>query len=154
MYEVLIQTEAIDVAAALARADDLCDNCGAVVSFVGKVRGRDHDQPLSHLWLTHLPGATEAEVGRIIQAASQRWALAYSQVIHRVGHINVGEPIVLVLTTSAHRDDAYQANRFIMDYLKTEAPFWKKECFVDGRAHWVDMKTSDVAHTQQWQQHD
>ncbi|WP_245608559.1 molybdenum cofactor biosynthesis protein MoaE [Stenoxybacter acetivorans] len=149
---VCVQTEDFDVSHELKAIDAAQPhNCGAAVSFVGRVRGKDTDTPLSHLWLTHLPLVTETEIRRIVQAACKRWAISYAKVIHRIGKIDAGEQIVLVLTASPHRDAAYQANRCIMDYLKTEAPFWKKECFVNGEAHWAEMKASDAARTQAWQ---
>ncbi|WP_197408068.1 molybdenum cofactor guanylyltransferase MobA [Lampropedia cohaerens] len=124
--------------------------CGAVVRFVGRVRNDARGAALSHLVLEHFPGVTEAEIGRIVAQARQRWPLQAVRVVHRVGHIAVGEPIVLVETASAHRRDAYEANAFVMDYLKTEAPFWKQECFADGQAHWVEAKSSDQAAQQRW----
>lgn len=152
-YDISIQTDDFDVAREYAHAGQQADGCGAVVSFVGRVRGQNHPQPLSHLLLTHLPEVTEHEIARIIDTAAARWPVDYVRVIHRVGKLAVGAQIVLVLTASRHRDAAYQANRFIMDYLKTEAPFWKKECFADGREAWVEMKQSDVARQHTWQQH-
>lgn len=153
--DISIQTADFDLAREYARADEYAQGCGAVVSFVGKVRGQDHAAPLSHLLLTHLPEATEHEIARIIDTAAMRWPIDYVRVIHRVGRLDVGAQIVLVLTASRHRDAAYQANRFVMDYLKTDAPFWKKECFADGREAWVEMKKSDVVQQQTWQkQHD
>lgn len=151
---ISIQTADFDLAHEYACANRLAGGCGAVVSFVGKVRGHDHAEPLSHLLLTHLPEVTEHEIFCIADTAAARWPLDYVRVIHRVGRLDVGAQIVLVLTASHHRDAAYQANRFIMDYLKTEAPFWKKECFADGRESWVEMKKSDVVQQRTWQQHD
>lgn len=147
---VSIQTQDFDVGDELKLIDECFDHVGAVVSFVGKVRGNDHHQQLHHLWLTHFPVTTETAIQHIIQSATQQWKLLYAKVIHRVGVVGVGEQIVLVLTASAHREDAYQANCFIMDYLKTEAPLWKKECFIDGREIWVDMKDTDLARVQSW----
>src|SRR5690606_19314401 len=88
----------------------------------------------------------------IIEEARQRWALQKVHVVHRVGRIAVGEDIIVVDTASAHRRDAYEANVFIMDYLKTEAPFWKREHFEDGAAHWVEARASDQAAAQRWQE--
>lgn len=150
---VAVQEHDFNLSDELALAEANGQDCGAIVSFIGKVRGHDSSShALDHLFLTHFPEVTETEIQNIIQMASVRWSLSYARVIHRIGQLGVGEQIVLVLTASKHRDDAYQANRFIMDYLKTEAPFWKKECFKDGQAHWVDMKQSDCARIHHWQQ--
>lgn len=150
MYNISIQPDSFNLDTEEQLAEQFTPNCGAVVSFTGKVRGKDRQQLLSHLYLEHFPGVTEKEIEKIIKAAQAKWPLQYVKVIHRIGKIARGEKIVLVLTMSEHRKDAYQANEFIMDYLKTEAPFWKKECFENGDSNWVDMKQSDLAHTQQW----
>src|SRR5690606_24625422 len=106
--------------------------------------------PISHLVLEHFPGVTESEITRIIDLARERWSLQKAQVVHRVGRINVGEDIVVVETASTHRKDAYEANVFIMDYLKTQAPFWKQECFTDGAEIWVKAKSSDQRAAERW----
>lgn len=126
------------------------EGCGAVVRFVGRVRNDARNAPLSHLVLEHFPGVTEAEIERIIAQARRRWNLQGARVVHRVGRIGVGEAIVLVETASAHRHDAYEANAFVMDYLKTEAPFWKQEFFADASARWVEARPSDQAAQQRW----
>ncbi|NLJ51873.1 MAG: molybdenum cofactor biosynthesis protein MoaE [Alcaligenaceae bacterium] len=151
MYTITIQEDDFDLAQEMAKAEAAASNAGAVVSFTGRVRGHDYDKPLSHLFLEYFPGVTEKEIEKIILQAQQQWPILYVRVIHRVGRINTGEDIVLVLTASEHRKAAYQANEFIMDYLKTRAPFWKKEHFMDGDANWVEMKQSDLEHTQSWQ---
>lgn len=149
---IQIQTEDFNLSHELALAEKIAPDCGAVVSFIGKVRGNDNpQQPLSHLYLTHMPEVTEHEISKIITRASERWSLPYACVIHRVGELPVGAQIVLVLTASGHREHAYQANHFIMDYLKTEAPFWKKEFFANGQQHWVEMKHTDRLRTQSWE---
>lgn len=147
MFSVRVQTEPIT----LSGADPDRDDCGAQVRFVGKVRNDARGAALSHLVLEHFPGVTETEIERIVGLACQRWALQQARVVHRVGRIRVGEDIVLVETASAHRKDAYEANAFIMDYLKTQAPFWKQECFSDGSEHWVEAKHSDAQAAQRWQ---
>lgn len=126
------------------------DDCGARVRFVGTVRNDPRSAPISHLVLEHFPGVTESEITRIIDLARERWSLQKAQVVHRVGRINVGEDIVVVETASTHRKDAYEANVFIMDYLKTQAPFWKQECFTDGAEIWVEAKQSDQQAAQRW----
>ncbi|MDF7676576.1 molybdenum cofactor biosynthesis protein MoaE [Neisseriaceae bacterium ESL0693] len=149
---VSVQEDDFNLTDELASFRNIDQDCGAVVSFIGQVRGRDAtDKHLSSLFLTHLPGATEKAIEDIIHAAAAQWSLSYVKVIHRVGHLASGDQIVLVLTASAHRDDAYQANRYIMDYLKIEAPFWKKERFDDGSEYWVDMKNSDRERITVWQ---
>ncbi|MDO5639255.1 MAG: molybdenum cofactor biosynthesis protein MoaE [Neisseria sp.] len=125
-------------------------NVGAVAAFVGLVRDRDTDIPLSSLYLEHFPEVTEAEIGRIAAAAAERWPLSACTVIHRVGELAADEQIVLVLAASAHRKAAFAAAEYLMDYLKTEAPFWKKEQFSDGREHWVEARQSDQAAARQW----
>jgi len=148
MFSVRIQAEPINLAT--PNGPDR-DDCGAQVRFVGTVRNDARHAPISHLVLEHFPGVTESEIERIIGLARQRWALQKAQVIHRVGRILVGEDIVVVETASAHRKDAFEANVFIMDYLKTQAPFWKQECFADGSERWVEAKDSDQQAAQRWQ---
>lgn len=126
------------------------DNVGAVVSFTGLVRDRDTDTRLSNLYLEHFPEVTEAEIGRIVDSAAERWPLSACTVIHRVGALAADEQIVLVLTASEHRKAAFAAAEYLMDYLKTEAPFWKKESFSDGREHWVEAKQSDRTAASGW----
>ncbi|NLC36511.1 MAG: molybdenum cofactor guanylyltransferase [Alcaligenaceae bacterium] len=147
MFSVRIQAEPINLAPAEGTGRD---DCGAQVRFVGTVRNDARSAPISHLVLEHFPGVTESEIERIVGLARQRWNLQKAQVVHRVGRIGVGEDIVVVETASAHRKDAFEANIFIMDYLKTQAPFWKQECFTDGSEHWVEAKSSDQQAAQRW----
>ncbi|XZG69663.1 molybdenum cofactor biosynthesis protein MoaE [Chitinibacteraceae bacterium HSL-7] len=121
---------------------------GAVASFVGRVRGDEH---LVALTLEHYPGMTEKALTRIASDACARWPLGGVTIVHRVGRLEAGAQIVLVLTQSAHRRAAYEANEYIMDYLKTEAPFWKFEETSSG-GHWVDARESDDAAKQRWEQ--
>lgn len=123
---------------------------GAMVAFVGRVRGNDQQTPLKTLTLEHFPKVTENEILRIAKKAAQRWTLEAATVIHRVGSLTPGENIVLTLTYARHRHDAYEANRFIMDYLKTQAPFWKKETFFNGESHWVEARESDLEALTKW----
>ncbi|ASK28364.1 molybdenum cofactor biosynthesis protein MoaE [Neisseria chenwenguii] len=125
-------------------------NTGAVVGFTGLVRDHDTDTRLSAMFLEHYPGLTESEIARIIQTASSRWPLTGCTVIHRVGRLNANEQIVLVLAASEHRKAAFAAAEFIMDYLKTEAPFWKKEIFSDGLESWVEAKKTDQTALEKW----
>lgn len=126
-------------------------NTGAVVSFTGIVRGRDEAVPLSHLYLEHYPGLTEREIARIVADAAVRWPLSGCTLIHRCGLLAAGEQIVLLLVAAAHRRAAFEAADYLMDYLKTEAPFWKREHFVDGSSRWVAAKSSDHADARRWQ---
>ena len=148
MYSVRIQAEPIVFPLADEQAHE---RCGAEVRFIGKVRNDARSAALECLVLEHFPGVTESEIERIIGLARQRWSLQKARVVHRVGRIHVGQDIVVVETASAHRSDAYEANVFIMDYLKTEAPFWKQECFADGQSHWVEARASDQKAAQRWQ---
>lgn len=126
-------------------------NTGAVASFVGLVRDRDTETPLARLFLEHYPEVTENEITRIVETAAQRWPLNACTVVHRVGSLAADDQIVLVLAASEHRKAAFAAAEFIMDYLKTEAPFWKKEIFSDGLERWVEAKQSDAEAVSQWE---
>lgn len=126
------------------------NNIGAVVSFVGLVRDRDTSVALDALFLEHYPEVTENEINKIVQQANERWLLNACSVIHRIGWLKANEQIVLVLVASEHRKSAFCAAEFIMDYLKTEAPFWKQERFSDGLERWVDAKKSDQTAVEQW----
>lgn len=145
MSHISVQTQPID-AAAVQAPDGLS---GAHVRFSGLVR-TNAEQSLTHLILEHFPQVTEAEIARIVEHARTRWQLQHVSVVHRVGPIAVGEEIVRVDTWSTHRQDAYEANAFIMDYLKTQAPFWKQECFNDGRALWVEPRHADQLAQRRW----
>ena len=123
---------------------------GAVTSFTGLVRDFGDSADVVALELEHYPGMTEKSLHAIIDQARARWPLAAARVVHRVGYLPLGEAIVLVLTASAHRGDAFAACEFIMDYLKRDAPFWKKEHTAAG-SHWVEAKHSDQQAAQRWQ---
>lgn len=122
---------------------------GAVVSFVGVVRNRNQGDAILSLTLEHYPGMTEASIREIIGKARSRWSIEDAVVIHRVGRLAIGEQIVLCLVTSAHRGEAFEACEFIMDWLKTEAPFWKKE-ETPGGSRWVDARESDERAKARW----
>ncbi len=147
---VTVQPEAFDLANEfkLLQGDDR--GVGAIVSFVGLVRDLNLADDVVALELEHYPGMTEKSLMRILDQASARWSIQAARVVHRVGKMHPGDPIVIVLTASAHRQDAYEANQFIMDYLKTEAPFWKKEWTPDG-PRWVDARDSDQHAAARWQ---
>jgi len=121
-------------------------NSGAVVAFTGLVRS---DGDVSALSLSHYPGFTEKEVGRIAQEAVTRWKLDGVHIIHRVGEMAPGEPIVFVATASAHRRQSFEAADFIMDYLKSDAPFWKKE-YRGESAEWIEPRDQDYTDKDRW----
>ena len=122
---------------------------GAVASFIGVVRGVP-EQDLQALYIEHYPGMTEAEIARIVEQASQRRSINSVQVYRRVGRLALGERIVWVAVSSAHRGDSFAACEYIMDYLKTRATFWKKECFADAE-YWVEQRQSDLDKATSWQ---
>ena len=125
---------------------------GAVVSFVGKVRDFNQGEHVKGLALEHYPGMTEKALAAIVQEARARWPLQECTLIHRIGELLLGDQIVLVAVSSAHREAAFEACHFIMDFLKTRAPFWKKELTADGVQRWVEAKASDDAAAARWQQ--
>ena len=135
---IRVQTEDFDVSNEIAALTKGRSDIGAIVSFSGLVR----DVTLT---LEHYPGMTERELDRIEAEAHERWALQASLIVHRVGELAPGDNIVLVVTASAHRKDAFEAAEFLMDYLKTRAPFWKREGEV-----WVEAKTSDDEAAERW----
>ncbi|MCW0936814.1 MULTISPECIES: molybdopterin synthase catalytic subunit MoaE [Pantoea] len=127
-----------------------CDEDGAVVTFTGKVRNHNLGNDVAALTLEHYPGMTEKALQEIVDAARERWPLQRVTVIHRVGELFPGDEIVLVGVTSAHRGSAFSAAEFIMDYLKTRAPFWKREATKQGD-RWVDARDSDHQAAQRWE---
>ena len=135
--------------AELRRLQRLTLETGGVASFVGYVRDTNQGDTIGGLTLEHYPGMTERSLERICAQAEARWPLLGVTVIHRVGPLAPGDQIVLVATASRHRDAAFESCRFIMDYLKTEAPFWKKETTPDGE-RWVDARDSDEAARRRW----
>ena len=146
---VRVQLEDFDTAAEIAALSHGRTDIGAVVSFSGLCRGNDHDTPIAALTLEHYPGMAEAEIMRHAEEAMARWPLQGLTVIHRHGRIRPGENIVLVVTASSHRRAAFEAAEFLMDYLKTNAPFWKREESADGGS-WVEAKSHDDAATARW----
>ncbi|KLK93322.1 molybdopterin synthase catalytic subunit [Microvirga vignae] len=149
MAIIRIQVEAFDAAAETAALTTGRGDIGATVAFTGFCR--DEGGRLSALELEHYPGMAEAEIACIASEAEARWPLLGLTVIHRYGLIRPGEPIVLVLAASAHRRAAFEAAEFMMDYLKTRAPFWKREHLKDGNVGaWVDAKGADDAAMERW----
>jgi len=146
---VSIQTEDFDVAAEIAalRRDDA--GVGAVCSFIGTVRDRNDGSAVSAMELEHYPGMTEKAIEQMIDEAQRRFDIRGVRVIHRVGPLQLRDQIVLVLVTSSHRGQSFQACEFLMDYLKTQAPFWKKESTPEGE-RWVDARVADDAALQRW----
>ncbi|TPN79554.1 molybdenum cofactor biosynthesis protein MoaE [Mesorhizobium sp. CU2] len=146
---IRIQREDFDVAAEIAALTRDRADIGAVVTFSGLCR--DEQGALSELELEHYPGMAEAEIGRIAAEATERWPLQGLTVIHRHGKIAPGENIVLVVAASAHRQAAFEAANFLMDYLKSRAPFWKKEHLTDGsHGGWVEAKEADDRAADRW----
>lgn len=149
---IRIQTEDFDIGKEIERLRSDNHEVGAVVSFTGTVRETAKGEPISSMTLEHYPGMTEKELTRISDQAHERWPLIDSLIIHRIGELKPGENIVLVITLSSHRHAAFEAASFLMDYLKSKAPFWKKEQPVSGDAHWVDARESDKTAIKRWQQ--
>jgi molybdopterin synthase catalytic subunit len=147
---IRLQRERFDAG---AEADKLArggTDIGAVVTFSGLCRGEENGEPIAALTLEHYPGMAEAEIARHVEAAERRWSLRGVTVIHRHGRIEPGEEIVLVVTASSHRQDAFAAAEFLMDYLKTHAPFWKQVEYAGARRTWVDAKASDDSAAERW----
>jgi molybdopterin synthase catalytic subunit len=151
---VRVTTEDFDVGREIAGLCRGRDDIGAVVTFTGLVRAEGGSQPIVALTLEHYPGMTESELERIEREAQARWPLAASLIVHRYGRLLPGDNIVLVVTASAHRRAAFEAAAFLMDYLKTSAPFWKKEEHADGSVTWVDAKPSDDTAAVRWRDSD
>lgn len=147
---IRVQAEPFDVAAETARLTGGRTDIGAVVTFTGLCRSEGGE--LAALELEHYPGMAEAEIERTARAAFDRWPLLGVTAIHRHGRITPGEPIVLVITTSSHRVAAFEAAEYLMDYLKTRAPFWKKEEKRDGTSGgWVDARDHDDTAAARWE---
>ena len=146
---VRVQEEAFDVGQELAALTSGRVDVGAVASFVGLVRDRNDGQGISAMTLEHYPGMTQSALEEIVEQAKSRWDLLDVLVVHRYGRLVPGDSIVLVLVSSAHRGEAFSACEFVMDFLKTNAPFWKKEVTPDG-ARWVEARESDAAAVQRW----
>ena len=146
---IRLQREAFDVAAEVARMTHGRADVGAVVTFTGLCHADENGTPIAALTLEHYPGMAEAEIGRHVEEAYARWPLLGVTVIHRYGRLAPGELIVLVATASSHREAAFAAASFLMDYLKTRAPFWKQVESVAGTT-WVEAKAQDDAAADRW----
>lgn len=150
---IRIQSVDFDVAAEIAALTKHSTDIGAVVTFSGICRGGAGDEAIAAMTLEHYPGMVEAEISRHVADAISRWPLSGVTVIHRYGRVVPGDNIVLVLTASVHREAAFQAAEFLMDYLKTNAPFWKSEERLGDAAakkKWVDAQAHDDAATARW----
>jgi molybdopterin synthase catalytic subunit len=145
MNRIILQPDDFDVGAEIGAMRD--EGCGAVATFVGIVRGQGG---LTSMTLEHYPAMTQSALCALADAASLRWPLSGVTIIHRVGMLVPGDQIVLVAAASEHRAAALEACAFLIDRLKTDAPFWKKECFVDGRETWVDARASDDSAASRW----
>ena len=144
---IRVQREDFDIGAEIARLKAGRSDIGAIVTFTGTVR--DRDGAVAAMMLEHYPGMTEAELSRVEAEACARWPLQASLIVHRYGALKPGDNIVLVATASEHREAAFEAARFLMDYLKTSAPFWKREDGPSG-ARWVEAEARDEAATARW----
>ena len=149
MTTIRVQTEDFDIAKELAAIRAANPKVGAVASFVGLVRDVNDGDAVSGLTLEHYPGMTERALEKIVADARARWDVIDATVVHRVGELKPLDQIVLVVVASGHRGDAFRACEFIMDYLKTEAPFWKKESTGDGM-RWVEARETDDRARERW----
>ncbi len=147
---VRVQEEDFDLTTEVKRLSAGRNGIGAIVTFTGTVRGEEDGAGIASMTLEHYPGMTEAELARVEAEAHTRWPLAATLVIHRYGELKPGENIVLVVTASRHRQAAFEAAEFLMDYLKTRAPFWKKETAPDGSGEWVDARETDDRAMERW----
>jgi len=147
---VRIQTEEFDAGAEIAALRRGNPKIGAVASFIGVVRDVNEGGAVAEMTLEHYPGMTEKAIEEIIVQAKGRWNILDALVIHRVGTLKPTDPIVLVVVTSGHRGDAFAACEFIMDYLKTRAPFWKKEHLPEG-TRWVEARSADDEAVERWE---
>jgi len=147
---ILVQEADFDIGGVIGELRSQCAHVGAVASFLGTVRDINDELEVSDLVLEHYPGMTERALERVADEAISRWPLAGVSIVHRVGHLRPTDQIVLVAVASAHRGDALDACTFIMDYLKTHAPFWKKEVDPAGHTRWVDARESDAAARRRW----
>lgn len=146
MIQIKVAAEDFEAGIEVSRLSEL--GGGAVASFIGQVRGDDEIEALE---LQHYPGMTEKALQDIAETADDRWPLHGITIVHRIGKLGLGEQIVLVCTSSDHRQAALEACSYIMDRLKTDAPFWKKQWLTDGSAAWVEERQSDIDAKDKWQ---
>ena len=148
MDKIVIQTKDFDLTTEVELIKSAHSNTGAVVSFIGTVRDLASESLIS-LTIEHYPGMTEKSLTSIAQTAREKWELESITIIHRVGTLSIGDQIVLVITSSKHRQEAFDSCNYIMDYLKTDAPFWKKEAS-DKEEKWVINRSSDEKQKNRW----
>lgn len=146
---VRLQTDDFDAGFEIDQIRKACKHVGAVVSFVGQVRDINEGDEVSHLTLEHYPGMTEKSLEAIVKQAKARWNIIDMLIIHRVGTLQPCDQIVMVAVSGGHRGEAFSACEFVMDYLKTEAPFWKKEATASGE-RWLEAKSSDDDARERW----
>jgi molybdopterin synthase catalytic subunit len=149
MARISVQTEDFDIGAEFADLTTGRSDIGGVGCFVGTVRSNAQDR-VAAMTLEHYRATTVPAITRITEEAERRWSLLGCTVIHRIGRLTPGENIVLVLAAAAHRQPALDATAFLIDWLKTKAPFWKKEEFVDGASNWVEARETDDAAAARW----
>lgn len=147
---ISVQEATFDCGALIAGLHERAQGLGALATFIGHVRDLGMTEGVEGLFLEHYPGMTEKALAGIVETAGQRWPLLGHAVVHRVGELGRGEPIVFVGVATRHRQDAFDACAFIMDQLKTRAPFWKRERTADGE-HWVESRHSDALAAQRWE---
>ena len=147
MY-VSVQNEFFDFSAEVKKFSESLENVGALVTFTGIVRGQK-SKTLDYMFIEHYPGMTEAQIKIIIEDSFKRWKINDALVIHRYGKLEPGEPIMMVATAARHRKEAFEAAEYLMDYLKSRAPFWKKE-ILNGEGNWVEAASVDEAALSRW----
>ena len=147
--KIVVQSAGFDLGAEVGAMRRDRTDIGAIASFVGLARDLNEGSGVAAMTLEHYPGMTEKALGRLVDEAKSRWTLLDVTVIHRIGRLLPGDPIVLVVVASSHRGEAFAACEFIMDYLKTQAPFWKKEETPAGE-RWVEARASDDAAAARW----
>jgi molybdopterin synthase catalytic subunit len=145
---VSVQNEFFDFSAEIKNFSEALGNIGAIVTFTGIVRGQK-SKTLDYMFIEHYPGMTETQIKLIVEDALKRWKICDVLVIHRYGKLEPGEPIMMVATAAEHRREAFEAAEYLMDYLKSRAPFWKKEV-LNGEENWVDATSADEASLNRW----
>lgn len=150
-FSISVQANDFDVGTEYLALIDDDIHSGAGVFFVGRVRDFNDGRSIAKLSIEHYPGMTEKLLEQLVTEARERWQLLSARVIHRYGDLQLGDQIVFVGVTSVHREHAFQAAEFLMDYLKTRAPFWKKEADLGGQSRWVEAKDNDEVAAERWQ---
>ncbi|MDG0986630.1 MAG: molybdenum cofactor biosynthesis protein MoaE [Paracoccaceae bacterium] len=145
---VSVQSEFFDFSAEIKNFSETLGNIGALVTFTGIVRGQKSNT-LDYMFIEHYPGMTETQIKLIVEEAFKRWEICDVLVIHRYGKLEPGEPIMMVATAAEHRREAFEAAEYLMDYLKSRAPFWKKEV-LNGEESWVEATSEDEACLNRW----